>query len=467
MKNFHFYILFLILLINIITKETSNDLLVFKFKTYYPTKIDNNSEYNSGDFVNSFISSKAFLELESGNENEFEKGTNQTLRTFVNDKTNIFVFRDYYRKNNISFCDFNASFSSSYKVKMISDQYCESIQTFRINTDIEFKNYFYHDFFIENYFCYNDSLCADVGIDIQSFPISGRQDFLTQLQKIFNSSEQNYCFNYLDKDKEEGFFTFGTMPHNFSKDFTENDMISFYSQTDQFSIQFDTITLDGKEYFKKEQQYDSDVDLEISLEKEGIEFNQYIFDVLKEIFFDEYVEKGICKYINEFTSKIIFCYDSGFGINDIKKFPIIKFVKYNLNFNITFNGEELFYYKDHKYFCKIYCRFNTYKTFVIGRILLKKYLTVFNGDKKQIYFYDKKNKNEEINEKSFLEKYGIIILISAIVLIGIIYLLGILTGKIIYKGRKKVANELEDNYEYKIDKNKKTEPLYNPKEDKE
>jgi hypothetical protein len=129
MKNFHFYILFLILLINIITKETSNDLLVFKFKTYYPTKIDNNSEYNSGDFVNSFISSKAFLELESGNENEFEKGTNQTLRTFVNDKTNIFVFRDYYRKNNISFCDFNASFSSSYKVKMISDQYCESIQT--------------------------------------------------------------------------------------------------------------------------------------------------------------------------------------------------------------------------------------------------------------------------------------------------------------------------------------------------
>ena len=38
MKNFHFYILFLILLINIITKEASNDLLVFKFKTYYPTK---------------------------------------------------------------------------------------------------------------------------------------------------------------------------------------------------------------------------------------------------------------------------------------------------------------------------------------------------------------------------------------------------------------------------------------------
>ena len=81
MKNYIFFILF-VLLINIISKD-NNDLLVFKFKTYYPQTGNNNSEYTSLDFINSFILSKIYLELESGNEEEFKKGTNQILRTLL------------------------------------------------------------------------------------------------------------------------------------------------------------------------------------------------------------------------------------------------------------------------------------------------------------------------------------------------------------------------------------------------
>ena len=97
---------------------------------------------------------------------------------------------------------------------------------------------------------------------------------------------------------------------------------------------------------------------------------------------------------------------------------------------------------------------------------------MLNGDKKQIYFYKQEiEQNEETVDKTFIEKYWIIILISAIVLIIIFiiiaYLLGFLTGKCVYQGRKKLANELEDNYEYDNDVNKTTNPLYNPKEDKE
>ena len=108
-------------------------------------------------------------------------------------------------------------------------------------------------------------------------------------------------------------------------------------------------------------------------------------------------------------------------------------------------------------------------------MLLKKYLTVFNIDKKQIYFYKnelKKEEVKEVKEKSFLQKYGIIILVSIIVFIIIVYLFGILTGKIIFKKRKKIANELNDNYEYKAnntdDNNENNvDPLFNQKEDNE
>ena len=464
MKNLYILIWFL-LLIYIQSKE-KNDLLVFKFKTFYPPKLSKDSEYNSNDFINSFLLSKIYLELETGNENEFEKGTNQILRTFIYSKANIFVFREFKKYNNI-LCNFNTSFSLSYFYKMLSSQYCESEQIVRINTDVELKDYLYDKFFIENYFCLNDSLCADIGMNIQDFPKSSHQYFINQLHRILNSSEQNFCLNYLNPSQEEGIFTFGTMPHNFSRNYNEKNLISFYTQPDFFSILLDTITFNEKEYFKMEEKLNNNVKLEISLEKEGIDFDSFHFDILKEIYFKQYIEKGICEIGEDgYSTKIIFCYANKFNTNDIKNFPRINFVKYNLNFNITFDGEELFYYKENKYFCKIYCKYNTYRSFVIGRILLKKYLTVFNADKKQIYFY--KNiieEKEEIIEKSFYEKYEIVIIIMFVIMAIIIYGLGILTGKYIYQGRKKKANELEDNYDYKMDKNNQNEVLYDQKED--
>ena len=311
--KFYFLILFLISLINIkiITSKENENLLVFKFKTLYPQKAKEDSEYNSLDFLNSFILSKVYLEFEAGNEEEFKKGSNQVLKSFINSKSNIFVFRECEIVNK-TFCNFNSSFLNSYKVNKLSPQFCESYQTFKINTDLELKNYFYAELFIENYFCLNDSLCSEVGVDIQSFLPSGRrQNFITQLHTILNSSELNCCLYYLDTMKEEGLFIFGPMPHNFSNKYKENNLVSFYSQTDTFSIIFDTITLNEKEYTKEGEKFETQVKLEISLDKEGIEFDQFFFGILKDIFFKDYIEKGICEITdNQFTSKIFVCNDT-------------------------------------------------------------------------------------------------------------------------------------------------------------
>ena len=60
--------------------------------------------------------------------------------------------------------------------------------------------------------------------------------------------------------------------------------------------------------------------------------------------------------------------------------------------------------------------------------------------------------------------------INFIIVVIIIYGLGILTGKVVYRGRKKKANELDDNYDYKDkddNNNDNTKSLYNPKKENE
>ena len=55
-----------------------------------------------------------------------------------------------------------------------------------------------------------------------------------------------------------------------------------------------------------------------------------------------------------------------------------------------------------------------------------------------------------------------------IVISGIVFIvIGIIIGKIIFKkiDKKRRANELDDNYDYKTNKANNGEPLYNPEED--
>ena len=90
-------------------------------------------------------------------------------------------------------------------------------------------------------------------------------------------------------------------------------------------------------------------------------------------------------------------------------------------------------------------------------------MPVFNAGENSIYFYNKII--EKNGKESFLEKYQKIIIISFIALIIIFLILGILIGKMIYKERRKHANELDDKYEYQANEKNGVEPLYNPKED--
>ena len=75
-------ILILIYLLIITIEGNSTNILVLKFKTYYLTNnntYNNETEYNSNDFINSFLFSNLYLEFESYSQN----GINQTLNPIL------------------------------------------------------------------------------------------------------------------------------------------------------------------------------------------------------------------------------------------------------------------------------------------------------------------------------------------------------------------------------------------------
>ena len=430
-------IIYELILNNIISKENEinlKNIAILKFRTYNPSLNNLNNNFSYKDFK-SFIFSKLYFELEN---NE----SNQTLNTFINTKTNSLILKQI--KNSI-LCNYNISLNNNKKIHANSIS-CLIEQFIKIYSNLNLTEYTYKSFLFDNYNCLNNSLCGDAGIDIYS-NYNKDMGFIPQMHNILNLSEQSWTFLYLSKD--EGIFIFGDMPHNYLKNtYKENNLISFYSKSNYFEIIMDSILLefDNKSVIDSGDNNDN-INVEISPEIEGIEFGNFYFNHIYD-FFNFYIDKNICRTeIIDLTISIFYCNGNKFGKNDIEKFPNLIFCKYKLNFNISIKNEDLFYYRDSKYFLKIYRRFGVEKKFTLGRIFLKKYLTIFNTDKKQIYFYNNNSKIDDNDNSKNINTYSnkLFIIITFVTSIITFLIIGILIGKNMLKKRKNMANELDDD----------------------
>ena len=175
---------------------------------------------------------------------------------------------------------------------------------------------------------------------------------------------------------------------------------------------------------------------------------------IENIFFNEYYKKNICfkKGINNNKQYFICCKNS--NEFDPKNFKNIYFKSFGLSSIFEFNYKDLFFYKDNYIYFLVLFQEETYWTF--GELFLKKYLLIFEHDKKTISFYkNNENKddenNENVNNKGF--NYNILyISLLSFIFIGIIVVIVIV---ILKKGkRKNRANELaDDDFDYTSDKN--------------
>ena len=136
-------------------------------------------------------------------------------------------------------------------------------------------------------------------------------------------------------------------------------------------------------------------------------------------------------------------------LNEIKRFPKLKFYLKNTKTSFVFNFNDLFLKIGNQfYFMVIFDKYSR-NFWEIGFPFFKKYDIVFDEDNKIISYYNP-NKNIENNEnKNNVFKIILIIFLGIIAFCGLL-VIGFYLGKSKYIQRKKRANELDDDeYDYK------------------
>ena len=272
--------------------------------------------------------------------------------------------------------------------------------------------------------------------------------FINELKtnKFINS----YIWTLKLKNLNEGSLIIGAAPHEYDNSYKESELkfINSFSENSKPNWCL---------YFKYDPVYNNytlsiNIKVLISPKIYGIITNFYYLQAIEENFFKKYYENKICeRIIISFERRNYFkiiCSKENFSKNDIESFLPLNL--YNIAFNYTFvlEGKELFSEKEDKYELEVLSEIGSSNTeWKLGRIFLKKYQIIFDDDNGLIGFYRSNTiKTEEKNQfMSDALKIAILFAVGC----SFIFLSFLIYKKInIIVKRKKLANELEDDFMY-------------------
>lgn len=176
----------------------------------------------------------------------------------------------------------------------------------------------------------------------------------------------------------------------------------------------------------------------ISLSSGVININKKLKEILDNSFFNELINKGICKIIKpysyQFSSDTYVC---NIGI-DKSKLKILSLYSSSLNYTFNIDLSRLFEdIGNLTYFLLTYSQSNT---ITLGYPFIKNYTIGFNPDDKMIMFYSERKEKTKKN-------------IFFIIIISILLILLIIVSYCWYKTYKKIPKlkksiEMKDDYEY-------------------
>ena len=151
----------------------------------------------------------------------------------------------------------------------------------------------------------------------------------------------------------------------------------------------------------------------------------------------------------------------------MKKFPTLYFYHREFNYTFELNYEDLFEEINNDIYFLVVKNIGNFNKDIwkLGKTFLNKYKFSFNQDSKMISFYPYRNnynykidEDERNNKKN--KKFNINYIWIAVCIACLFF--GIYIGtKIVIKNRKKRANELEDEYDYKDEKEDNNTKLVN------
>ena len=339
----------------------------------------------------------------------------------------------------------------------------------------------------------SSKICGNLGLQIYNSKNQFRNDYFVNSLKqskmidsytwsilYLNSSiEKNDILNYTNKD-HDGILICGINEEDYNSIFRTKNIKTVKAEArTSTSLYWDIKDVKVRyEYSKSKQGNYESLDNRITFSNQinHIICTESYLNSIKSTFFEEPIKNNICTIIEKVQpmgSNIIIC-DKEIT-KQISEFPTISFYHKELDFIFELTYKDLFLeYNNKILFLAVY---NSYEKnlWYFGKIFMKKYPFVFDYDKKTISFVNIYNINKsdnaqdnapEVGDKYNFWDYFKIVIIIILIILGII--LGVFIGRMLwYKNRKKRANELDDDYEYRNDKmNNKNEILNQNKENK-
>ena len=461
---------------------------VFPFKSYNKCDINKNVPLNnindiSNIFIQNCLTNTIYSEVDFGE-------PKQTVNIILSMKGSSFYLFEGFCPNNIStFYDSNKS--TTFK----NSSFCtNNFNNINLICDIKEKITFYNDINLKSNSSIKElniaygkglpsyirntninNICGYLGFSLMNKDISNLSDrFLLFLRFFKVIKEYIWTFHFFDKnnkndlfykinnkinDNYEGLLIIGMLPHIYDiHNFNENNYKSALDESRGYIYKwelkfFDIYFFDNNNNKIKINNYFQG---ELDIETNYIISTKEYFNLIKDNFFNTYLNKKIC--INETVEigkhfyslnnnfyEIISCDINYFGDKEMKKFPTLYFFHLKYNFTFSFNYKELFLNIYNKQIFLITTSKSNEEFWTFGKLFMKKYQFIFNTEKKTINFYaDKKIYNANYPRNSKTSRLKLVIFFLIVIILSII--IGIYIGKKLYKKKKKIVYELKNDY---------------------
>ena len=335
--------------------------------------------------------------------------------------------QDYFsflisKELNVSFSKYNESISKSLKLidKRAQYFYSSSIDSgYEISEIFEYKN-----IFKLNLNCYLAlSIDEEVGIESEGIlglklknklvnPYDKNINFIEQLKK--NKIIDNYSFTIIYPKKRNDFngeLIIGINDFDLKK--KNNNFL--YTKVTEIDGLIDWGFKFTKGYFGKEEiPFYNELCAQLKIENGIFLSSKGFLELTEKKFFNYYVNKNKCwKMLSNDNFTYYFYCDNDI---DIKKFDNLIFYIKDLDFNFTFDYNDLFYEYENNFYFLIFFT-DVSQCWEFGYSFFKKYQIIFDQNNKILGFYkDNFNLNEGLSK-------GLIIFLSILIIGLIIFIL--------------------------------------------
>lgn len=399
---------------------------------------------------------------------------------FINNQNNYSIIPIDSRKYNFSknflskYNYYNSTKSISSKLNWCREsEFFPDVECCSFNDDI----FFYENFKkedkkvnikFESMNNIEDNITGEIGLNLYDRVGRVYNTFLGILKISELIDSYYWYFDFNSSENQKGKIVIGSLIHeDYPNLFSEDDLFftnSFtYTGKEFMQMKFTKIyTIDNINEEKIQNEYNTQV--ELSYDSNVIlcdfKYKNYLLKKMHDLFEEKKCFNDIVRNFDDFLNyTFLYCKNENNVLNRLKKIiNTIYLYSDDFNYALEITSDDLIKIKGD--FILIQIIFNEVNSrWNLGKIFTLKYNFIFNQEKKQIGFYKKNNNKKDKYEPNYFKIIWIIVTIIALCIILI--LSGYFLGKYWNKVRKKRANELNDDYDYVIDKNENTNGINN------